>query len=180
MGRGSKNGVKCCPRGTSSSSSSSYSQSEETSITDSSSSSGEEWSCQACPDGMPPAFLVTLSGVTDATCSNCSAMNGTYLLLPTGIPNQNRTNCTYQLFIPQALTPCWLSGSGVINLVIGQTTLNVQWRDSTGTGLGICFRLTKSAGDNCFYDTDVPVIVCPAPGNGCNTSSAVCHITAIT
>lgn len=181
MGRGSKNGVKCCPG--SSSSSSSISESSEGSITSTSSDSNDFADCTTCgPNGTPPPYswLMDFSGLqnhaTDS-CSDCPNSTQISVIAPftSSVFNGGTTyTCNYGFILPcqdhvllcnTASRSFYFVGCSVVlsvtNNILQTVTTNLSFRT--------------------VYAPDVP---CTQPSNSCgyiiihryvNTENKNCH-----
>lgn len=144
--------------------------------------------CNGCDGDISSNMQVVLSGIADCgTCSNCSSLDGTYI-----VPYINNGPCNFR--------DCFdVSGSSIVACtsvngfevqVVSQNLfgtyyvdVNVQTNSDSacgGTGCaGAQFRALLDEIPSCRFDGfDVPY-ASTAVGVGCDYSGATCTITAI-
>lgn len=122
--------------------------------------------CSSCTSSPAASVQVDIAGLTNDSCTNCNALNATYIL-----PVSSLFQCFWTVDIP---TVCTVT---TVTIELEQTG---SWVDFIMYAGGSRRKLWRSsaAGYNSCQWSSFPLTVGFVPGT-CNDTSSTCHLTSL-
>ncbi len=135
--------------------------------------------CNACePNVASVTYKVVIAGIIDDTCTNCSNLNGTYILT-------NVTDCGYEFLSSTPATCSGGSGGPLISLEFlpsldTQIIVIISYGNVSQTRT-IEYNSGEIPEPNCltFVDEDIPFLSSVSTLDKCDATSSTCKLTSL-